>query len=364
MASLAPYPRQYAAFRGTPTEIDANPNKEIWERVPWSEPFVEIRGSDAPAGSEPSEAQATRMKMLWDDDNLYILAVIDLAAGDELVAKFTERNSPIFHTDSDFEVFVDPAGCCHGYKELELNAINTVWNLMLNRPYSDGGGERSGRVARPGEANYWETLGQRTAARVLLGQLQDASQPSRWCCEVAMPHADQFPGAPVQGPTPAVGSSWRINFSRVEKGGNVNWVWSPQIIWTPEKACYEGKVNMHLPDAWGYVVFADADGCLSDGQSATCWRDPAWPARRAAAAAYYTGRTIWARHRRAPTADELREEGLMDASALEGFDVSVSNADSYLFCQSNGSYVVELIGHGHKARINHQRLLTVEPLAA
>ena len=76
-------------------------------------------------------------------------------------AHFTERNSPIFQKDSDFEVFVDPLGSCHGYKEYEVNALNTVWNLMLDRPYGDGGVEHSGRIAKPGDALYYDVKHQK-----------------------------------------------------------------------------------------------------------------------------------------------------------------------------------------------------------
>merc|ERR1719253_918174 len=143
-----------------------------------------------------------------------------------------------------------------------MNPINTVWNLMLNRPYSDGGGERSARVAKEGDADFWDVRTQFTAARILKGKLDDASQPSQWCCEIALAHtenlnaADNSRTALQEWMQPAVGSFWHINFSRVEKKGEVNWVWTPQIVWTPSKKCYEGQVNMHLPDAWGYVVFA------------------------------------------------------------------------------------------------------------
>ena len=68
--------------------------------------------------------------MCWDDDYLYIAALVE--SDREVIAEFTERNSPIFQKDSDFEVFVDPGGSCHAYKELELNANNIVWNLMLD----------------------------------------------------------------------------------------------------------------------------------------------------------------------------------------------------------------------------------------
>jgi hypothetical protein len=49
-------------------------------------------------------------------------------------------------------------------------------------------------------------------------------------------------------PLPKPGTTWRINFSRVEwTPGNPkedNWVWSPQ-----------GVINMHVPDRWGYLHF-------------------------------------------------------------------------------------------------------------
>lgn len=354
------YPRQYIARRGTPEVIDGDLSKAVWQLAPWSEEFKEIRGDhDAPPGTGPTEAQSTRMKMLWDDDFLYIAAIMEVAAGDEFVAKFTERNSPIFHTDSDFEVFVDPAGCCHGYKELEMNAINTVWNLMLNRPYSDGGGERSGRVAAEGEADYWEVRKQKTAARILSGALEDPSQPARWCCEIALAHSDTLPGAPVCGPTPKVGATWRINFSRVEKKGSVNWVWSPQIVWTPGAspvARYQGQVNMHLPDAWGYLVFGDDRGRLNQA-SKPAWRDPAWPARHAAMSVYYSVHSYRQKHKgQLPSrVEELQNLGFLRDVALSGCKVSISASDE----AGKGGFLVEAVGNGWVASVRNDRLLKV-----
>lgn len=36
----------------------------------WSEDFVEIQGPDAPQGSKPMGWEATKVKMLWDDERL------------------------------------------------------------------------------------------------------------------------------------------------------------------------------------------------------------------------------------------------------------------------------------------------------
>ena len=126
------YPKTYVAPKITFPLIDhlnGDLNKEVWSSVPWSDDFDDIRGeADAPSEDRPSSNCRTRFKALLDDDYLYIGAM--LGSDFETQAHFTQRNSPIFQKDSDFEVFVDPFGSCQNYKELELNAINTVWNLI------------------------------------------------------------------------------------------------------------------------------------------------------------------------------------------------------------------------------------------
>lgn len=355
--------KQYVAHRGTPSTIDGDVFKQAWQRVPWSEPFVEIRGeTDAPPGTSPTEAQRTRMKMMWDDEYLYVAAVLDFPAGDELVAKFTERNTPIFHTDSDFEVFIDPSGCCQGYKELELNAINTVWNLMLTKPYSNGGKELSGRVNKPGHPEHWDVKAQRTAARVTKGSLHDPSRPAQWVCELAFAHKETLDvsdcakflsEAPVRGPAPRAGESWRINFSRVEKKGEVNWVWSPQVVWSPSDQRYVGQVNMHLPDAWGLVLFADEQGKLPGGASGSQWRDPSWAAKHTASAVYYAVREFEAKHKRpAASYEEVEAAGLVVGAFSEGAAISLSPG-------SGNQWTVTVRAGGWVATITGQHLLKV-----
>jgi hypothetical protein len=81
-------------------------------------------------------------------------------------------------------------------------------------------------------------------------------------------------------------SFWRINFSRVERQGDINWTWQPQIEWNPHEKRYQGMVNMHLPNAWGYVVFGDSTTTPMDAttttRSALQYRDPTWAIRMAA----------------------------------------------------------------------------------
>lgn len=282
------YPRSYVAQRAPFSlfdQIDGDVDKAVWRNVPWSEEFGDIQGDDAPDNAYPPAS--TRFKALWDDEYLYIAALLVPSNDFGTQAHFTERNSPIYQKDSDFEVFLDPFGCNHNYKELELNAINTVWNLVLDKPYRDNGSEHSGRVAKPGEPNYWDVVRQKTATKVVSGTL-NTDKGATWSVELALAHSDTLNRYPIAALFPTVGTLWRINFSRVELQGAVNWTWQKQVIWDPQLRRFAGKIDMHLPDAWGYLVFGgngDDDGNETDPSLVR--QDMDWPARLAAMNVYY-----------------------------------------------------------------------------
>eukprot|EP00980_Cylindrotheca_fusiformis_P006703 scaffold1398_cov116-Cylindrotheca_fusiformis.AAC.20 len=132
------YPKAYVAQRTSfplIDHIDGNLDKEVWSGVQWSEPFDDIRGiEDAPEDERPKPSCRTRFKAIWDDEYIYFGAIIESDFTTE--AHFTKRNSPIYHTDSDFEVFMDPLGECQYYKEFEMNAINTVWYECCSSQWS------------------------------------------------------------------------------------------------------------------------------------------------------------------------------------------------------------------------------------
>ena len=72
----------------------------------------------------------TRAKLLWDDEALYIAAQLEEP---DVWATLTKRDTTIFR-DNAFEVFIDPDGDTHHYYELEVNALGTVWDLLLVKP--------------------------------------------------------------------------------------------------------------------------------------------------------------------------------------------------------------------------------------
>ena len=309
------YPVSYVVKKiRDPIEIDGNIEKDVWKEAPWSEPFHDITGSSSTTADNTTYTPAlTRFKALYDEEYVYIAAILHASEDFPTVAKFTERNSPIYQVDSDFEVFIDPDGCSRMYMELELNAINTVWNLLLDKPYQNGGREHSGRVAKPGDEDYYEVFHQTSVTRVVSGSLNDndTRKGATWAVEIRWGFEDIYyprgsQSSRLSAIEPPPGTFLRINFSRVELQGKVNWAWQKQMIWDPVTSSFRGFVDMHMPDAWGYFVLGDyddgpaessaitaiaegretlTDGSLSDDTPIP--RDPSWPARLTAMHVYY-----------------------------------------------------------------------------
>ncbi|MSU23064.1 MAG: hypothetical protein EXS32_04490 [Opitutus sp.] len=227
-----------ARHTSTPLTIDGQLDDPAWAAAPWTADFVDIEGD-----AKPKPRFRTRAKLLWDDEFLYIAAEL---AEPHLWGTLTKHDAVIFN-DPDFEVFLDPDGDTHAYYEFELNALNTGWDLLLPRPYQDGGKAR----------DDWEIPGLKTAIH-LRGTLNNpADTDVGWTLEIAFPWKALAAHARHPGP-PAEGEQWRVNFSRVEWSITVrdgryhkvprtpenNWVWSPQ-----------GVIDMHRPEMWGTVQF-------------------------------------------------------------------------------------------------------------
>jgi len=238
-ASAEPLPKRYdCRYASAPIQVDGRIDEGVWRRTPFTDLFVDIEGD-----KKPRPRFATRAKMLWDDQYFYVAAEMEEP---HVWATLTRHDSVIFQ-DNDFEVFIDPNGDTMEYYEFEINALNTGWDLFLNKPYRHGGKADNG----------WEIPGLRTAVHVQ-GTLNDASDRDEgWTVEMAFPWKALAEFARKPAP-PHPSDEWRVNFSRVEwrhrvKDGKYekikglkedNWVWSPQ-----------GIINMHVPEKWGIVRF-------------------------------------------------------------------------------------------------------------
>lgn len=227
-AQLTP-PRIYDCYRTSEKmRIDGRLDEKAWLRATPTEAFVDIRGEGWP---EP--VKRTSVKMLWDDRNLYIGAELE---EDDIVARLTQRDTIIYH-DNDFEVFIDPDGDGQHYFEIENNARGVVFDLTLDKPYRSGGS-----FFIPWNC---EGLQLKVHCDGTLNHSKDRDR--RWFVEMAIP----FDALTRNFDNPKSYKVWRINFSRVQwlRPGQPeeNWVWSPT-----------GRVDMHMPDRWGFLRFVDA----------------------------------------------------------------------------------------------------------
>lgn len=224
--------------------IDGDVEDVVWQQAKWTRDFQDIEGR-----LKPQPPLQTNVKMLWDDSCLYVAARIK----DPHVWASLTHHDDIVYKDNDFELFIDPNNSTHKYFEIEVNALNTIFDLFLTKPYRNNGAAVTG----------WDTHGLRSAVKVQ-GTLNHASDTDKgWTVEMAIPFkaiAGGFNRAVIKD-----GTMWRINFSRVEYDTKVqngkyvkqqdnnghdlpehNWVWSNQ-----------GLINMHYPERWGYLLFSD-----------------------------------------------------------------------------------------------------------
>ncbi|MFD2098911.1 carbohydrate-binding family 9-like protein [Flagellimonas iocasae] len=235
-------PRSIIVYKtNEPITIDGLANESAWGKAEVSKDFIDIEGVKIPK-------YKTNMRMLWDETYLYFFAELEEP---HVWATLKQRDTVIFY-NNDFEIFIDPDGDTHNYYEFEMNALNTIWDLFIVKPYRENAPV----------VDSWDILGLKSAVHVK-GTLNDASDTdTSWSVEVAMPWEVLKEGS-GRNAIPE-GDFWRINFSRVnwdfdlvdgkyfrKKDANgkylpeYNWVWSPQ-----------GVINMHEPEHWGYAYFS------------------------------------------------------------------------------------------------------------
>ena len=235
-------PEGYVCTRAEKIVVDGRLDEASWTKAPWTHDFQDIEGS-----GKAKPRFRTRAKMLWDNNYFYVAAELEEP---HVWGTITNHDAVIFQ-DPDFEVFIDPDGDRHNYYEFEMNALNAGWDLLLKKPYIDGGPA----------LNEWEIPGLKTGVHVngTLNSPNDKDQS--WTVEIAFPWKVLREFSKQKAP-PADGDIWRVDFSRVEwkieiKDGKYskvpgtkedNWIWSPM-----------GIIDMHRPENWGYVKFVQKD---------------------------------------------------------------------------------------------------------
>lgn len=334
---LSVTPHSYVAmYTQDSVVIDGKDDDEIWKSATWTELFRDIEGD-----IRPVPKYRTQVKMAWDDQYLYVFAALEEP---HVWANVRNHDEVVFH-DNDFEVFMDPDGDSQHYFEIEVNALNTIFDLFLPKPYRDGG---SALIP-------WHASDLRSAIHID-GTINDPGDiDKKWSVELAIPFKNLTLGNHVR--VPKHGEHWRINFSRVEWEFDLNgksyerkrnpttneilpeynWVWSPQ-----------GVINMHYPERWGYLFFSNQ---LSDGfdiPSSHNIKNLLW-------LGYYKQKDIWSQKKR--YAKSLRELDIPAKTSIDGITYQIT-------CEcSERRFLMDIINpaNGERWSIDEKGVITHRP---
>lgn len=237
-------PKHYIVTKTTDALIiDGVADEASWQLAKFTDSFIDIEGVKIPKYD-------TKVKMLWDEHYLYVYAQLQ----EPHVWGNLRQRDTIIYFNNDFEVFIDPSNDTKDYGEIEINALGTVWDLLLNKPYRSGG-----------HANSNWNLDQLKSAVQIQGTLNNPADLDKgWTVEMAIPLTPLIVLRNKRLQFPKEGEHWRINFSRVNWDYQIidgvyhrkkendkylkeyNWVWSAQK-----------KINMHEPEKWGFLQFTN-----------------------------------------------------------------------------------------------------------
>jgi hypothetical protein len=333
LAQSHPAPRSYIAYKAEGAiEIDGKANEDSWKKAEFSDDFVDIEGHKNPKFQ-------TRMKMLYDETYLYFYAKMEEP---HIWGTLKQRDTVIFY-NNDFEIFIDPDGDTHNYLEFEVNALNTVWDLFIAKPYRE-----------PGPiVDSWDIQGLKSAVFIDGSLNNPKDQDAFWSVEVAIPW-EVLKEANTHTRIPK-NEFWRINFSRVnwdhdiqgntysrkkDKEGNYlpeyNWVWSPQHV-----------INMHEPEKWGYVYFSEKavgdvdEFAIPEEEHIKWWLYDLYRKQKS----YFAKHGKWAPNLKAlsipqPSLNDLQLKPTYEQH-LSGWNISVKSpySDDILLIKEDGKFV-------------------------
>jgi glucose/arabinose dehydrogenase len=178
-------------FAEAPIGIDGTADEAAWAEA------VEVSGFSIPwLPGNPPAAAATRAKLLWDREHLYVAADMD---DTDLYADVTDHDGLTWDNDV-FEVFLKPAVDKPAYYEFQVTAANTQFDCF---------------IPRRGHVNRFRKLhdfGIESAVK-LRGTLDAWSDTDKgWTVELKIPWSSFM----HTGGRPEPGDEWRVALCRYD----------------------------------------------------------------------------------------------------------------------------------------------------
>jgi hypothetical protein len=208
-----------------PLIIDANWDKHHWKKLP----ALELKHY---MGKKPPHRPRTQAKVLYDDDNIYVIFRVQ----DRYVRAVVQQPNGLVCTDSCVEFFFTPGPDTKaGYFNLEVNAGGTpLFNFQ--------------KIPRKGILPIDpQDICKIEIAHSLPAVIEpEITEPVTWTIEYRIPITLLEKYFPVVRPAPGI--TWPANFFKcADKSSHPHWLtWSP--VDRPEP-------DFHVPECFGTLEF-------------------------------------------------------------------------------------------------------------
>jgi len=211
--SLPPVPIYFCHFRDVSEMRIDSVKQDVWRDLP----HAVLK--DCATGQKPR--LSTTARAFWTRHSLFIRFDCE---DDSVVATMTRHDDPIYEEDV-VEVFISETGNIETYKEFEQSPFNVRFDALV---FNDLQGNV--RLDKTWNAQDWRSNA------ITKGE----NRVYVW----------ELPFSNFAGGTPEVGTVWRINFYRVDRGTAVND--DLYLAWSPT-----GEQNFHIPQRFGMVFFVN-----------------------------------------------------------------------------------------------------------
>jgi len=210
-----------------PITVDGKLDEDSWEKAESAGPFV------FPWPQQTGDKQRTTVKLLWDDEALYVGYTCSDA---DVTAVLEQRDDPTYKDDC-VEIFINPApGRSLFYYGCEMNARGVMYDYLMAWPTC---------LLQQFDLQGFEL------ATDIAGTLDDSSdKDEEWTLEVKIPFKNLDGLAPKFPPDDGV--RWRIQMNRWDGTGD------KRVLseWTPS-----GKKvpDPHRPAGFGILEFSEEE---------------------------------------------------------------------------------------------------------
>lgn len=231
--------KKLAATRVTsPPKIDGVLKDDAWKEAPYAQNFIMMR----PDNGKPEPAtHKTAVKLVYDDNAVYISAKMYAPDPKKIPAEFTNRDN-IGNADF-FIITINP-------NDDGQNSFQFI--------VTSSGAQADAKVSNGNEDFNWSAVWESDFSIT-----QDA-----WIVEMKIPYrALRFANVPVQ--------SWGINFHRRVQNLNAQFTWNhidnQQGIWTQYDGLYENFTNLKPPTRLNFYPYASAITTTKNGSTDFDW---------------------------------------------------------------------------------------------